>query len=508
MKKGQFSVITPIYKDAYKTFGTFYNALKNQDYDNFEIVVVLDGPNKSARSFLKKYSDIRILEKEWGGAPSARNYGADNSDGEYLTFLDPDVYLNIGTLSHWANAFEENPEVDFVYGDYALMGGGVLQSRPFGYLKRAIKYTNFISGAFPLRRKAYYGWDPDCKSLQDWDMRLTVIEHGHEGLYFPRVDFYTDPPQEGGISMDSHNNWIERTNYVRNKHGNPKSDICVTSVGAKEHALNIAENIGADFLENPMFKPNEYKMVYLIGLYPEDYTGHLSLFSDNSNGTPKKGIKKVIHWVGGDVAKLMTNVSYKTIQELRGFLEKNKFILLSEVDYIQKELLSRGVDIKTGVVPIPPRVMHEIAPLPKKFVVANYINPTQDVYNEGLMTLVAKAMPDIEFKFFGGDEKKVDDNIEYVGWVDMKQFVPKCSALTRFTDHDGLPIGPVEFMQAGRNVVTNVNIPHTIQCSPDRESIVKAIREAQAASQNIIGSEYWREEMDPEKFKNKIRNLL
>jgi len=504
IKKGYFSIIAPIYKDAYKTFAQFHYWIKQQDYSKYEIIVVLDGPNKKARQELKRYKDIIICEKPWGGAPSARNFGAKKSSGEYLTFLDPDVYLYPGTLRHWATQLEDK-SIDFVYGDYDIDRGPTLPSREFEYLKKAIKFTNFISGAFPMRREIFPGWDEKIKSLQDWDMWLTIIENGHKGKYIDRRDFHTEPP--GNISKDSDKNWIKRTDYIRNKHGNPKSDICVTSLGASEHALHVADKLKADFLEMPNFKAHKYKMIYLLGFYPESINDHLSVFFKPKTSTFFKG-KKLIHFIGTDIYNILNKTSFETIKELRKYFKDNKFTLLTEAPHTQKELAQRGVDIDTEIVPIPTKAIHKLTELPKKFVVANYVNPTQDMYHEKIMLSVARSMPDIEFKFFGGKEKKKEDNIEYVGWVDMEKFIPKCSALTRMTVHDGLPLGPIEFMQAGRNVITNVPLKHTINCKPIRGKIIKAIRKAQKAKLNEEGSKYWTKQMNFNKYIKKIKSYL
>ena len=42
---------------------------------------------------LQKYSNVRVFHKENGGLSDARNYGVKKANGEFITFLDPDDYL-------------------------------------------------------------------------------------------------------------------------------------------------------------------------------------------------------------------------------------------------------------------------------------------------------------------------------------------------------------------------------------------------------------------------------
>lgn len=493
MKK--FSFITPIYGDSYKNFQICYQAIKDQDYTNWEIIVVLDGPNKKATKYFKKY-DVKLYEITHGGAPKARNYGVEQSTGDYILLTDPDIYLYPGTLTEWAEALEDNPDYGYVYGHYDLRGvGQTIVAREWN--EYDLSCSNFISGMSPIRREVWIPQDETRKCLQDWDMWLTLAENEVKGKFINKSFFITEPPTETGISAYSHKNWERETTLIRNKHKNPKSSLVVTSSGAYHHAIHIAQKLGVDVLPDPNFKSHSYKSIYLIGWYPEATKQYVQMF--------KKFDTKIVHFIGGDIWKFRNRLNWEALQELKNYFQKEKIILLTETKHTYDELKEMGIETK--IVPIPPAKLQEIQPLPKKFVVANYINPTQDVYYEDFMTGIAKNMPDIEWKFFG-DKNKVftDGNIEYVGWVDMDEFIPKCSALVRLTIHDGLPLGPLEFITAGRNVLTNNKFPHINYCkiSKDeivvRDDVVAKIREMQTKPLNIEGSIYWKEKLKTEKY--------
>lgn len=65
----------------------------------YKIILVDDGSSDKSGiicdSFCKKYpSRFVVFHKKNGGVSSARNYGLDRADGEYISFVDPDDYVS------------------------------------------------------------------------------------------------------------------------------------------------------------------------------------------------------------------------------------------------------------------------------------------------------------------------------------------------------------------------------------------------------------------------------
>ena len=118
------SIIIPLYnkQDCIKrTLDSVYE----QDYTNFEVVVVDDGSTDNSLTIIKKYSDdrVRVFRKKNGGPASARNYGVKVAKGEWILFLDADDVLVEDSLQLVANNISKHRCADvFTYNQYIEHG--------------------------------------------------------------------------------------------------------------------------------------------------------------------------------------------------------------------------------------------------------------------------------------------------------------------------------------------------------------------------------------------------
>ncbi len=521
MTKPKISFVMPCYKDG-KTLETAVKSILDQDLKELEVIIVNDGsPDDSEKVIKKLKKDKRvksILFKTNKGACAARNAGAKLARGKYLSFLPADAFLYPGNARVWVEALDERPEYDFLYGGYAFVKEGTLspfggekvfdyKSEPFDpYL---LEVKNYIDGSFPMRRELFDkigGWDTSIKSLQDWEFWLRAVLKGAKGLFYQDIFFETEYPHVGGLSHDSANNWIERSNTIKKKLGIPFRKVCVASLGAAWHAKNIAKLLNADFQEMPSFKPHEYEVIYSIGFYPQfgDMQGSMFMNQENRPDLGYTSAKKIIHFVGSDILQFKY-LSFMQLELYRQFFKNNIDVLLCEDKFTQDELKELKIDAQ--IQPIPPIKLFPLTPLPKEFTVAVYMPQTnKELYQPQLMVEVAKMLPDIKFKFFGDPyERKVEGNIEYMGYLqrnEMEELVKSSSCLLRMPTHDGLSLTSLEYILAGRQVVSSTPVRYAQYVEkPDKYYIVNALKQAQKAGQNTTGSKYWRDRLDHKKYK-------
>jgi len=115
MVKNMISVIVPVY-NAEKFIDRCIKSILNQNYNDFEIILVDDGsPDKCPKicdEWAEKDERIKVIHKINGGVSSARNTGLKVAKGEFVTFVDSDDTLYDCALLNMNNLMDS--ETDFV----------------------------------------------------------------------------------------------------------------------------------------------------------------------------------------------------------------------------------------------------------------------------------------------------------------------------------------------------------------------------------------------------------
>lgn len=462
-----FSVIIPVYDVPKDVLKRCLMSVEDQDYPNVEVVCVFDGENEELAKVYAPYKDKPNWKRiviDHAGACAARNAGFKESKGEIVSFTNSDYILKSGCLRSWVQALENNPDCGFAYGRYEYTSAtrSIYPSKPFDAWQLTV--ANYIDCGFPLWRKYVVEWDVNCKSLQDWDFWLRVVVSGVKGFYLGPLDssFLAEPPRPKGLSMDSSSNWTDRVHYVKEKNGILEREICVASLGAANHGVQIAQMIGADFRDDTIFKPHAYKALYLIGWYMKP--------SDQGNQHPSimmhydmPGVKKIVHFVGADIYWLR-KFPYEAMKPLAGALKLKADHILCETELAQAELKEFGIDAQ--VVPIPSYSTWEVRPLPETFTVSVFLTEKSDFdkycYEHTLS--IIRAMPDVQFTAYGDGGFDVEyPNLKHYRNLPRDQwekYVYENSCYIRLVRHDTLPLASAEFVMAGRDVITNIPLPY------------------------------------------------
>ena len=117
------TVIVPIYNmEAYLC--TSLDRLLQQSFQDYEILLIDDGSKDSSGEICDRYarehSRIRVVHKPNGGLSTARNAGIEHARGEYLTFCDPDDWVDADYLQQFVEAGMD---------EHTLPVTGILQHR-------------------------------------------------------------------------------------------------------------------------------------------------------------------------------------------------------------------------------------------------------------------------------------------------------------------------------------------------------------------------------------------
>lgn len=107
----KISIIVPSYNEE-KNIVRCLDSILNQTFTDFEVICVDDNSTDSTFDILSDYAkkDSRIipLKNTGKGVSSARNYGIDNSHGEYIGFVDSDDFIQPQMYEFLYKAIIEN----------------------------------------------------------------------------------------------------------------------------------------------------------------------------------------------------------------------------------------------------------------------------------------------------------------------------------------------------------------------------------------------------------------
>ena len=91
------SIVVPIY-NVEKYLDDCIKSIIGQTYKNIEIILVDDGSTDRSGEVCENYAKydkrIKVIHKENGGLSDARNEGLKIANGQYITFIDSDDYVN------------------------------------------------------------------------------------------------------------------------------------------------------------------------------------------------------------------------------------------------------------------------------------------------------------------------------------------------------------------------------------------------------------------------------
>lgn len=115
-----FSVIMPVY-NVEKHLRKAVDSILLQTYGNFEIILVddasPDGCPQICDEYAEKYDNINCVHHEKNqGLSGARNTGLKYVNGDYVTFMDSDDYVDSNLFEKVKASLDENPADCVVFG--------------------------------------------------------------------------------------------------------------------------------------------------------------------------------------------------------------------------------------------------------------------------------------------------------------------------------------------------------------------------------------------------------
>ena len=214
------SIVTPVYNKA-KYISDCIESLLQQDFDDFEIIVVDDGSfDDSGRICDEKAaqdSRIRVIHTENGGVTAARRKGVEQASGDYIMFVDADDRLLPGAIKTLYNAITDS-DADEVIGTYKDQYGNCYDSgwRGFTPCEPLIRNLLSIKNSFCVlwgiifRKELLDGCLDAPREIVEREDSLMQIK---SLIKSPKVFFIADPVYL--YYVDVPNQRIENLDWIR-----------------------------------------------------------------------------------------------------------------------------------------------------------------------------------------------------------------------------------------------------------------------------------------------------
>ena len=248
-------VIIPTFNSS-KFLDETINSVINQTYKNWELIIVDDNSEDNTLELINKVIinepriKLIIRNRKPKGAPTCRNLGVKNSNGNYIIFLDSDDILAPWCLDSRMKYFNENQNFHFLVFQTLIFKHTILDSKILwnklkgqNDLSRFSKSDNVWQTAGVIwKRNALTKlekWDEELKCWQDWEFHLRAIIIG---LNYRKIDVIPDNYYRKSYDLNE-NSISNQKNYINYWDNAACAIIKISNISSKNVKINLASII-------------------------------------------------------------------------------------------------------------------------------------------------------------------------------------------------------------------------------------------------------------------------
>lgn len=220
----KFSILIAHYNNAHY-FKQCYESLKNQTFQDFEIILVddcsTDNSLQEIRVYTKEDRRIKIFENPVNkGVGFTKKKCVELAEGEICGFVDPDDALLPNAIEDSLKAFE-NQNIIATYSQFYLCDEHLTPQKKFPNTKK-IKNDNLlffninfeIAHFFTFRKAAYLkteGINENYRVAEDIDFYLKLYEIGN--FEYINTPLYLYRLHSSGLSHEKSKNDLKKSNW-------------------------------------------------------------------------------------------------------------------------------------------------------------------------------------------------------------------------------------------------------------------------------------------------------
>lgn len=218
----KISIIVPIY-NAQKTIERCIDSILNQDFSDFELILLDDGSKDNSGKICDTYAGkdqrVRVIHKENSGVSASRNLALREAKGEYLQFLDADDWITPNATRLLVESMETN-DCDMVIADFYRVIGERLSHKGSIDEDGVLSREEFANNMMENPADFYYGvlWNklykrsiiekyqlcmnPKISWCEDFMFNLEYIRHC-ENIFVLQVPIYYYVKTKGSLVSQS-----------------------------------------------------------------------------------------------------------------------------------------------------------------------------------------------------------------------------------------------------------------------------------------------------------------
>lgn len=206
-KKVKYSLVVAVYNRP-EEMNELLQSIADQEYRDFEIIIVDDGSDISSREVFQKYKsklNLSYFFTDNQGPALARNFGVKKSEGEWIIFFDSDCTIPKNYFFEVEKFLEDN--------NVSFYGGPDMMDDSFTYLQKSINFSmtslfttggirgnkraidKFLPRSFNMgiRREAFdevNGFSDIRQYGEDLDLSYKLIFSGYKSELIPEAKVF------------------------------------------------------------------------------------------------------------------------------------------------------------------------------------------------------------------------------------------------------------------------------------------------------------------------------
>ena len=247
------SILTPTFNPDATLISAAVNSLVAQSYDNWELILVDDGSDKTKLAlpeFAARDSRIQVMmEPQHRGISAALNTALKFARGEWIGLLDHDDLLEPDALFRVAELLQEDQGVDLIYSDEDKIVDGRFAApmlKP-DWSPEFFTAYDYLGHFVVIRREfASPGFRSEFDGAQDYDLLLRASEKTQRIRHIPRVLYHwRRTTQSTAHNIRRKPGALEAGRRALKEHLARRGEVGRVTIDWKTHAYRLRREVGS-----------------------------------------------------------------------------------------------------------------------------------------------------------------------------------------------------------------------------------------------------------------------